>query len=276
MGNVVQERERDRMDQEWKRINDTKEELMQMMKSLQPGHRVNLQSQYNPLPMAGWGPGLAPPQTLGWNGWGPLPNTQSGVMPPFTQVTQTDAIVPSTQRGGVPVDKKALRRERERKKKEERDAQEARRLQQEEAQQRGAVQFADHVKKREQKRSRLAKKKGGGTVAKPRVVEEPRWKVKKHSFGLNQPIKALMKFGGPKGEERWVTLDEIWEPANITTFVPAWRQYCAEKRLPTNWGGGGSTGSVDGVGIESVGQKPVVGSDKDIGSGGGVPAVLSR
>ena len=87
------------------------------------------------------------------------------------------------------------------------------------------------VKSAERKRVSLANKKPGGNMsAGQRVARVEKWKVKKHLLTVNEPVKVLMKFGS-KGEKKWFTLDEIWEPAHINTLVPAWKQYCQGSRL---------------------------------------------
>jgi hypothetical protein len=186
---------------------------------------------WGPLSPA-WGHPVAPPQvtpmTVKQEGWGP---TQQGWgPPPPAWASQHNPYV-----AGSVTDKKEKKRERERRKREDKAGQEQRRIEQENAQSKCLSALSSHVLKVERLRSRLSKKDGGETKERKMVEKVEKWKVIKHSIKLNEPVKVLIQFG--KNKPEWTSLEEVWEPENITTYVPAWREYCELKTLPVNWGG---------------------------------------
>ena len=234
-------------DMEWERIKEAQKEIAGMITSLQGVASLTSSLAMNPEnssgTMGGWGVGSGPPMMQRRGSW------DGGRGPPSTSV------------GGVSKDKNAVRREKARIKREEKEAQEQRRLAQEEAQVQGAKDLTSMVKKREQRLARLSNKKGKGPATVQRAARVDEWKVKRHVLVVNEPVKVLFKFG-TKGEEKWVTLDEIWEPANITTLVPAWRCYCQDQGLPDGWGSGASLAEEGGGGLAVGGDVPA--DDKSV------------
>jgi hypothetical protein len=57
--------------------------------------------------------------------------------------------------------------------------------------------------------------------------------VKKHSLSAGGGVEVLFQVG--QGKPVWMWVEEIWSPANLALYLPAWQKYCLKKQLPVNW-----------------------------------------
>jgi hypothetical protein len=139
--------------------------------------------------------------------------------------------------------KNEARNETRRLKKEQLEVVEERRMQQLAAQRAGAQKLKDLVVKTERARSRDAKKGTKSEVKQPTKVKEEKLTVKKHSVNISDgSVTVMFQKGSQKAV--WVGFDQIWEPHNITMYLPAWRAYCTKKNMPPDWGQGETVGVV--------------------------------
>lgn len=226
-GTAAANNERSVLDDEWKRFHEAKTTLMRMMESL--GELAG-QGRFGSTAQAE----RSPPEIKGDL---PLPHTNN---------LGTNGLK----------NKNEQKKERARQKKEEKEAQEQRRIEQERAQRESSQALSKYVIGQERNRTRQSKKQDGFKKEKKLIAKDNSWKVKGHS--IKEGGKVMGKFQYGKEKELWISMEDIWEPCNIATYVPAWREYCKRKNLPANWGYSGSSstndelnGTMDGV-LEST------------------------